>query len=131
MTEMAIDEALIENFGQLSLNALAGTHSADSIPLKAIVKNKTLLILVDTGSSHCFVSSHFVQLNKLPTIAMPPQKVKLANGQWMTTTQQMKGLEWYIQGQTFNTDMIVLDLHPYHAILGFDWLKSYSPMQCD
>lgn len=49
----------------------------------------------------------------------------------MTTTQQVKGLEWYIQGQTFNTDVIVLDLLPYDAILGYDWLKSYSPMQCD
>jgi hypothetical protein len=131
LNEMAIDIALTETFGHLSHNALSGTHSYDSIQLKATVKNKTMLILVDTGSSHCFVSSHFVQLTKLPTTTIAPQKVKLANGQWMTTTQQVKGLEWYIQGQTFNTDMIVLDLLPYDAILGYDWLKSYSPMQCD
>ena len=27
--------------------------------------------------------------------------------------------------------MIVLDMHPYNAILGFDWLQRHSPMQCD
>jgi hypothetical protein len=27
--------------------------------------------------------------------------------------------------------MIVLDLLPYDAILGFDWLQTFSPMQCD
>jgi hypothetical protein len=27
--------------------------------------------------------------------------------------------------------MIVLDLLPYDAILGFDWLKTFNPMQCD
>jgi len=27
--------------------------------------------------------------------------------------------------------MIVLDMHPYDAILGFDWLRAHSPMTCD
>jgi len=31
LNEMAIDEAFTETFGQLSLNALAGTESTDSI----------------------------------------------------------------------------------------------------
>ena len=96
LNEMAIDEALTETFGQLSLNALAGTESTDSIQLKATVRNKTMLILVDTGSSHCFVSSHFVQLNNLPTTPIQPQRIKLANGHWMTTTAQVQGLEWYV-----------------------------------
>lgn len=55
----------------------------------------------------------------------------MANGKWMTTTKQVKRLEWYIQGHTFCTDMMVLDLLSYDAILGFDWLKLHSPMQCD
>jgi hypothetical protein len=92
LNEIAIDEALTEKFRQLSLNALSGTQSADSIQLKATVQNKTMLILVDTGSSHCFVSSHFVNLNKLPMVHIPHQKVKLANGNWMTATQQVKRL---------------------------------------
>lgn len=27
--------------------------------------------------------------------------------------------------------MVVLDMHPYDAILGFDWSQAHSPMQCD
>ena len=27
--------------------------------------------------------------------------------------------------------MMVLDMHTYDAILGFDWLQKHSPMQCD
>lgn len=131
LNEMAIDEALTETFGHLSINELAGTESHDSIQLKSTVNNKTMLILVDTGSSHSFVSSHFVLLNNIPTTPMQQQMIKLANGNWMTTTTQVKGLQWYIQGTTFTTDMIVLDLLPYDAILGFDWLKTHSPMQCD
>jgi len=27
--------------------------------------------------------------------------------------------------------MVVLDMHPYDAILGYDWLQQHSLMQCD
>jgi hypothetical protein len=60
-----------------------------------------MLILVDTGSTHSFVSAHFVQVAKLHTVPIPEQKVKLANGQWMQTIEQVKNLPWYIQGHTF------------------------------
>ena len=77
-----------------------------------------MLSLVDTGSSHTFVSSNFMAITKLPVQQMPPLKVKLANGSWMTTTKKVKQLKWYIQGHTFQIDMIVLDSLPYDAILG-------------
>ena len=90
-----------------------------------------MLILVDTSSNHSFMSSHFVNLTQLRIVPMKQQKVKLANGNQMTTAEKVKNLQWYIQGHAFTTDMIVLDLLPYDAILGFDWLKTFSPMQCD
>lgn len=49
----------------------------------------------------------------------------------MTAAAMVPQLTWYIQGHTFEADMIVLDLLPYDAILGYDWLQLHSPMQCD
>jgi hypothetical protein len=129
--EIAVQELLTEDFGQLSLNALARTTTPSCIQLKATVKNKTMLILVDTGSSHSFVSSHFVTTAQLPTVPIAPQKIKLPNGEWMTTVKKVANLSWLIQGHTFHTDMIVLDRLPYDAILGYDWLQTNSPMNCD
>jgi len=131
LNEIAIEELLNEDFCQLSLNALAGTVAQNCIQLYTTVKNKTMLTLLDTGSSHSFVSAHFVQMTKLPTIPIPQQKVKLANGELMTATTKVPDLTWYIQGHTFTFSMIVLDLLPYDAILGYDWLVSNSPMECD
>ena len=82
-----------------------------------------MLILVDTGSSHSFVSSHFVQIAHLPTVPISQQKVKLANGEWLTTARKVPNLQWFIQGHTFSHDMIVLDMLFYDAILGYDWLN--------
>lgn len=90
-----------------------------------------MLILVDSGSSHSFVSTNFVKLANIPTVPMPPNKVKLADGHWLQTTAQVPQLQWYIQGHTLTSDMIVLDMAPYDAILGYDWLRSNSPMTCN
>jgi hypothetical protein len=90
-----------------------------------------MLVLPDTGNSHNFISSTFVQMAKLQIVPTTPRKVKLANGEWIVTDQLVPNLQWYCQGPTLSTDMVALDMHPYDAILGFDWLQKHSPMQCD
>jgi hypothetical protein len=110
---------------------MPGQDSINCMKLKTRVKDKVMLILVDSGSTHSFISSHFVNLTQLPIVPIPPKRVKLANGQWLVTDKMVKNLECYCQGQHFATDMVVLDMHPYDAILGYDWLKTHSPMECD
>jgi hypothetical protein len=39
-------------------------------------------------------------------------------------------LEWWAQGYTFNTNMRMIDLGAYDAILGYDWLRVHSLMVC-
>ena len=67
----------------------------------------------------------------LPTIPVTTTTVKLANGQQLNAQAKVLNLPWYIQGHTLHSDMLVIDMGPYDAILGFDWLKLHSPMQCD
>jgi hypothetical protein len=81
-----------------------------------------MLILVDSGNSHSFVSSNFAKISQLLIVPTTPRRVKLPNGQWLTTSEKVLNLQWYIQGHTLSSDMIVLDMAPYDAILGFDWL---------
>jgi len=62
---------------------------------------------------------------------MLPQKVKLANGNTLVTDQWIPKLTWWSEGHTIQTDMKVLDIPAYDAILGYDWLHSNSPMNCN
>lgn len=128
---LAVENARTEDFCQLSLNALSSTDNDNSIKLKTLMKDKVMLTLLESRSSHSFISSHFVQLANLPTVPTQPRKVKLANVEWMTTTAKVFNLEWYIQGHRLSSDVVVMDMSPYDAILGYDWLKKYSPMECD
>jgi hypothetical protein len=131
LNELAAKDVLQEQFSELSLNALSSQDTLNCIKLKAKVKDKVLLILIDSGSTHSFISQQFVDMARLTTVPCPTRKVKLANGQHLTTNRMVAQLQCYCQGQSFSTDMIVLDMHPYDAILGYDWLNTHSPMKCD
>ena len=128
LNQLAAKDTLHEEFCQLSLHAISSVDNTNCIKLKARVQDKVMLILVDSGSSHSFISYQFVALAKLPTVSTQARKVKLANGEWMITNKKVQELSWYCQGHTLSTDMVVLDMNPYDAILGFDWLQSNSPM---
>jgi hypothetical protein len=60
LNQLAIEDALTAEMGQLSLNAIVGTESRDSMRLRALVHNKVMIILVDSSSSHSFVNNSFV-----------------------------------------------------------------------
>jgi hypothetical protein len=131
LNQLAIEDALADNFYQLSLNALSGNDHDNSMKLKSMVKDKVTLILLDSGSSHSFISSNFVALANLHPTPILAKIVRLANGECLTATTSVSKLQWYIQGHTLTSDMIVLDMGPYDAILGYDWLRENSPMQFD
>lgn len=54
----------------------------------------------------------------------------MANGQVLHTDKMVSKMEWWCRGHTLCTDMQVLDLSAYDAILGYDWLRENSPMTC-
>jgi len=72
LNQLAVEDALASDFCQLSLNALAGTEQGQAMKLTALVQNKVLLILVDSGSSHSFISKAFVQMLGISIVPMSP-----------------------------------------------------------
>lgn len=57
-------------------------------------------------------------------------KVKVANGEQLQCNTELSGLKWWISGHTFTSDMKVIDLGGYDAILGMDWLSQWGAMTC-
>ena len=130
LDQLAVEDALNEEFCQLSLHALAGTENTNCIKLRALVKNKVMLTLMDSGSSHSFVDSSFLEKVGITAVPTLPKKVKLANGQVVISDKVVPQLSWWCQGHTITSEMRVLDLGAYDAILGYDWLQPHSPMSC-
>jgi hypothetical protein len=49
----------------------------------------------------------------------------------MVCHKMVKNLEWWANGHFNHTDMRVLPISAFDAILGYDWLQDHSPMECD
>jgi hypothetical protein len=49
-----------ETLNELSLNAISGTANGEVLKIRALVKRKTLLILLDSGSCYSFISPSFL-----------------------------------------------------------------------
>jgi hypothetical protein len=130
LNQLAIEDALSKEMGQLSLNAIAETEIGESMRIRALVQNKIMFILVDSGSSHSFINQSFVSRVEVHTTPITPLQVKVANGETRISYKQVHKLWWWAQGYNFHTDMRVLDLEAYDAIPRYDCLKTHSPMVC-
>jgi hypothetical protein len=124
------DDAL-QGLCHLSLNAVSGADGNNCMKVRAIMNNKLMLLHIDSGSSHCFINSAMVNCCGLQQTACVPAKVTMANGDSLHSDTMVLGVPWWANGHSFSTNMRVLDLGPYDAILGYDWLSHHSPMECD
>jgi hypothetical protein len=115
----------------LSIHALAGTDSGDTIRLRALVDNQILLILVDSGSTGSFLNASMLPRLNCTVEHTTPVTVKLANDDTLQCTQWVPNFTWGIQGEQFHTPMRILPLGAYDAILGVDWLKKHGPVNGD
>jgi hypothetical protein len=121
----------VEEAYKLSINAISGTDREDCMRVRALVQNRVLVMLVDSGSSSSFVSQRIVDQLALSTEVVSLVRVHVANGESMLSSKRVASLEWWAEGHSYASNMRVLDLEAYDAILGYDWLKSHSPIECD
>ena len=112
----------------LSLSAVTGGVSAKAFQLRAWIQGREVLMLVDSGSSNSFVDAQLAK--SLSGVQSLPKsgRVRVADGGELICTAAVPSCAWYSQGHEFFTDLKVLTLGNYDAILGMDWLEEHSPM---
>lgn len=92
----------------ISVCAAHGTCGGKTIKLQCHILQLPALILVDSGSSHNFISEQSVA--NLPNWKMlkKPIKVKVADGGILTCTHELSLCDWLVQGVQFQTTFKIL-----------------------
>ncbi|CAO2169428.1 unnamed protein product [Urochloa humidicola] len=116
-------------FLTLSMAAVSGTPAPRTICLSGSIQGCPMKILVDSGSSHSFVSKDLAKRLSGVTPILTPLSVKVANGATLVCSEHLSQVELCVQAYTFVSDLKVLQLSAYDMILGMDWLESFSPMK--
>jgi hypothetical protein len=117
-------------FLTLSTAAVAGTATNHTMCLDGAIQNHPVKILVDSGSSHTFISEQLAaNLSGIVPVSSP-LSVQVANGQKLQCVSVLPEANWSVDSYQFQSDLKILPLSTYDMILGLDyWLAQFSPMK--
>ena len=113
---------------EISLHALTGLNSADSMLLQVTVGGVHLRALVDTGSTHTFIHSTLAQRLGLTVTPRAGLNVMVANGDRVCSPGVCLATPVTIGGEAFSIDCFALDLGGFDLVLGVQWLRMLGPI---
>ncbi|KAF3952555.1 hypothetical protein CMV_021899, partial [Castanea mollissima] len=103
----------------ISLHAIAGCSSPRTMQVKAKIGKRELVVLIDNGSTHNFMS-HSLGLAVMPITEF---NVKVANGESLVCKERYEQVSSTIQGFKFSTTLYSLPFNGPDSVLG--------PIECD
>jgi hypothetical protein len=115
----------------LSGAAWTGSDVATAFRVSGTIQNHQMVFLIDSGSSHTFISEKW--RSSMLDVQPLSRKitVKVANGQVLNCEHHLSKDEWYISNYKFRSDLIFVQLPSVDLVVGMDWLQAYSPMEVD
>jgi len=113
----------------ISGDVVSGVSSGKTLRFWCHIQKLKAFALVDSGSSHSFLSEQFAALLPKWSLLKKPVSVKAADGGIVICTHEVVNCNWQVQGHQFSTTFKILPLKCYDAIFGMDWLAQHSPMQ--
>lgn len=116
-------------FLTLSLPAVSGKPAPKTLCFRGYIQEKAIHILLDSGSSHTFISESLASTLQGVSELQSSLSVQVANGEKLACLTHMPQASWSVQGYEFKSDLKVLRLSSYDIILGMDWLETFSPMK--
>jgi hypothetical protein len=129
-TDEAQKEDTEENLA-ISLHAMVGTPNPQTMRVKANIDGRVITILIDTGSTHNFLSEHTAVRLKLQPRGAGKFSVTVANGEKIASQGKCPRIRVALQGTTLVADFFLLPLEGFDAVLGAQWLVTLGPILWD
>ncbi|XP_026459874.1 uncharacterized protein LOC113360593 [Papaver somniferum] len=114
----------VESDMEISLHALTGTVSADTIRIPGILHKNPISILIDTSSTNSFIDSALAKELQCPVTHTASLLVTVANGEKIISSGICSQLNWSMQGHKFCGDLRLIPLGGCDIVLGADWLRN-------
>jgi hypothetical protein len=91
----------------------------------------SLVALLDSGSTHNFISEEAVRRSGLQLLQRPRLTALVTNGERVTCAGVIRDVPLLIDGDSFPADLYVMPLAGYNVILGTRWLGELEPIVWD
>ena len=116
---------------EITLYALMGSPTPRTMRVKGKVNSVSLVILVDSGSTHNFIDATVVSVLHVPVDESQILEVKVGNGDIIKTQGLCKDVHVCLQGQIFLVQLHVLPLGGYDVVFSTQWLSTLGVINWD
>lgn len=124
-------ETVAEACMLLSQEVVSGKEVSRTLKFMGHIQGLEILILIDCGSSHTFLSDSIAQQLQGVEPLSNVISVQVANGGSQQCSAHLPLGKWSIRSCTFVSELKVLALPCFDMIVGMDWLEAFSPMRID
>jgi hypothetical protein len=122
-----VDEDELHNL-LLSQSAAGLKVSSKTMKFRGSIQGLELLILLDSGSSHTFLSASVAAQIKGCSLVDAPMPVQVANGHNLLCAYELRDTVWFLNEYQFQSTLKILPLTTYDMVVDMDWLELHSPM---
>ncbi|KAF7810715.1 Retrovirus-related Pol polyprotein from transposon 17.6 [Senna tora] len=129
--EMGIEDEILREEGEhsgtlmsLSLNSIVGITGGRTMKLLGTIKGREVLVMIDSGASHNFISSSLVAQLTLPKERTSVYEVTVGDGHVVKGEGLCRGLQVEMQGAHIKQNFYLFNLGEVDVILGIEWLES-------
>lgn len=110
---------------------MAGSSGVNAIKVHGWIGKQKLTILIDSGSSHTFISEPLAYQLGCEISDIDPISISIADGSRMPSDKFIPNFIWNMKGEVFSFPIRLLKLGGYHVVLGCDWMKAVAPVLFD
>jgi hypothetical protein len=130
-TDAAADAEDVIGAPCFSLQAVARIPMAGTMQIAVALGAASLVALLDSGSTHNFISEEAARRSGLPLHQRPRLTALVANGERVTCAGVIRDAPLLVDGESFPADLFVMPLAGYDVVLGTRWLGALGPIVWD
>lgn len=115
----------------ISLHALEGHNHPSTIRIQTSINGKTLIALIDGGSTHNFMQQRLAKHLAIPIEPSRHLSVTVGNGDSLSCEGFCSQVPVVMNEQHFNINFHLLPIYGADIVLGVDWLASLGRILFD
>ncbi|XP_022154744.1 uncharacterized protein LOC111021922 [Momordica charantia] len=125
------ETTIVEEVAELALNTVVGFSTPGTMKLRGLIEDKEVVILIDCGATHNFISQKLVDAFNLPLHETSNYGVIMGTGVVVRGKGICKGIILYLPELTIRENFLPLELGNLDVVLGMQWLSTQGTMEVD
>ncbi|KAK1441653.1 hypothetical protein QVD17_07716 [Tagetes erecta] len=131
VTEFLSQDSDREETAEISLHAILGKPHPTTMKVRGKLHSTEVLILIDGGSTHNFISEVLVSELKLASQPVAPFGVQIGNGDVIRCSHICKNLSVQVKELKITQDFHPFSLGGADLVLGVQWLATLNTVQAN